>query len=127
ILQFSAIFFPSSSSEEGGMNPIAALGMAMIAPIAATVIQMAVSRAREYEADRLAADLVGSGRGLVSALQKLESGVARMPQTVPANRAHMYISNPLRGGGLMKLFSTHPATEDRVRRLMDHERRLAAR
>lgn len=121
ILQFSAFFM---GGDEDSPNPIVLLGMALIAPIAATIIQLAVSRAREYEADKTAAELVGSGKGLTSALLKLERGLTAMPSTVPSSRAHMYISSPSIKGGLANLFRTHPATEDRVRKLEEIDYRL---
>lgn len=123
ILQWTAFLFPGGQSEDGGpsVHPIALLGIALVAPIAATLIQLAVSRAREFEADRAAASYVGSGRGLKNALLKLERGSAMLPATVPMNRAHMYISNPLKGRGLMNLFRTHPSTEDRVKKLEEFE------
>lgn len=122
ILQFSAFFM---GGDEDSPNPIVLLGMALIAPIAATIIQLAVSRAREYEADKTAAELVGSGKGLTSALLKLESGLSAMPSHVPSNRAHMYISSPITRGGLANLFRTHPATADRVKKLEEIDYRLS--
>lgn len=121
ILQFTAFFM---GGDEDSPNPIVLLGMALIAPIAATIIQLAVSRAREYEADKTAAQLVGTGQGLTSALLKLERGLSVMPSHVPSNRAHMYISSPISRGGLANLFRTHPATEDRVRKLSEVEAQL---
>lgn len=121
ILQFTAFFM---GGDEDSPNPIMLLGMALIAPIAATIIQLAVSRAREYEADKTAAQLVGTGEGLTSALLKLERGLSAMPSHVPSNRAHMYISSPISRGGLANLFRTHPATEDRVRKLSEVEAQL---
>ncbi len=121
ILQFSAFFM---GGDEDSPNPIVLLGMAIIAPFAATIIQLAVSRAREYEADKTAAELVGSGKGLTSALQKLERGLSAMPNHVPSNRAHMYISSPIIKGGFANLFRTHPSTEDRVRKLEEIDYRL---
>jgi len=123
--QFAAIFMPGGNSEDAP-NPFVLLMVALIAPFAATIIQLAVSRAREYEADKTAAQLIGSGRGLSNALMKLERGIAVMPSEVPMNRAHMYISSPITGRGVMNLFRTHPSTEDRVRKLEELEARLRA-
>lgn len=110
-------FFFGGSDEEGG-NPIGALLMLFLAPLAATIIQLAVSRAREYEADKLGAELAGTPMGLANALLKLERGIARIPgQATPAT-ASLYIANPMRKmGGLANLFMTHPPIEERVRRL----------
>lgn len=128
--QFAAIFGGGSSNdEEGGMNPIALLVVALVAPLAATIIQLAISRAREYEADATGAALAGSGRGLANALLKLERGNEIMPsQKAQPQTAPLYIVNPLAGGGLMSLFRTHPLTADRVRRLqaLEGELRMAA-
>lgn len=107
-------------------NPIAMIAVALLAPIAASLIQMAVSRSREYEADRGAAELLGSGEPLARALQRIEVIAAQRPMAVQPAQAQAYIHNPLaearssRGGGpnMAKLFSTHPPTEERIRRLM---------
>jgi heat shock protein HtpX len=92
--------------------------MVFLAPIAAGLIQMAISRTREYSADAAAAKYTGSPDGLINGLRKLELGVERVPMTdaSPAT-AHMFILNPLGAGGIMRLFSTHPSTEDRIKRL----------
>jgi heat shock protein HtpX len=91
--------------------------MIILAPIAALLIQMAISRSREYSADQASAKYTGSPDGLISALGKLERGVERIPMDATPATAHMFILNPFSGGGLMKLFSTHPSTEDRIARL----------
>jgi len=106
-------------SDEGG-SPVVALVMMIVAPIAAMLVQMAISRTREYEADRGGAAIAGNPYGLANALLKLERGaqVVPMHDAKPAT-AHMFIVNPLTGGGLMKLFSTHPPIEDRVKRLKE--------
>jgi heat shock protein HtpX len=105
--------------DEGG-SPIVALVMMIVAPIAAMLVQMAISRTREYEADKGGAQIAGNPYGLVNALQKLEQAkqVVPMHDAKPAT-AHMFIVNPLTGGGLMKLFSTHPPIEERVKRLRE--------
>ncbi|MDP6607067.1 MAG: M48 family metalloprotease [Dehalococcoidia bacterium] len=103
----------------GGMFGLLAV---IVAPIAAAVIQMAISRAREYQADRDGARYVQDPEGLASALAKLEMGAQRTPVEVAQSTAHLYIVNPLRGGlggGMAGLFSTHPPIEERVRRLRE--------
>jgi heat shock protein HtpX len=106
-------------SDEGG-SPVVALVMMIVAPIAAMLVQMAISRTREYEADKGGASIAGNPYGLANALLKLERGaqVVPMHDAKPAT-AHMFIVNPLTGGGLMKLFSTHPPIADRVKRLRE--------
>jgi heat shock protein HtpX len=108
-------------------NPIAALAVALLAPIAAGLMQMAVSRSREFEADRGAAELLANGRPLASALQRIESLAHQRPMAVRPQQAYAYIHNPLaeahsgrHGSGLnvARLFSTHPSTEDRIQRLL---------
>lgn len=91
----------------------------IIAPIAAMLIQFAISRSREFQADATGARIAGNPYGLANALRKLAAGVVRIPmQTSPAT-SHLFIVNPLSGGGFAKLFSTHPPVEERIRRLMD--------
>jgi heat shock protein HtpX len=108
--------------DEGG-SPVVALVMMIVAPIAAMLVQMAISRTREYEADRGGAAIAGNPYGLANALLKLERGaqVVPMHDAKPAT-AHMFIMNPLSGGGLMKLFSTHPPIAERVKRLKEMQR-----
>lgn len=108
--------------DEGG-SPIAALVMMIVAPIAAMLVQMAISRTREYDADAGGAKIAGNPLGLANALLKLEKGneVIPMADAKPAT-AHMFIVNPLHGGGLMKLFSTHPPIAERVKRLNEMAR-----
>ena len=105
-------------------NPLGGIGMlvaALVAPLAAMMVQFAISRSREYEADRLGAELCGQPRWLASALVKISNGAAQIPnaeaEANPAT-AHLFIINPLHGGGLASLFSTHPATQERVDRLL---------
>jgi heat shock protein HtpX len=104
--------------EEGGGGLIGSLAMAIIAPIAAMLIQMAVSRSREYLADESGAGICGRPLALAGALRKLHDASRMIPMTEarPAT-AHMFIVNPLTGGGLMSLFSTHPPMEERIARL----------
>ena len=114
-----AMFFGGRDSE-GRSNPIAGLAMALLAPIAASLIQMAISRSREFEADRGGAEISGDPHALADALAKIDVYARGIPMQVaeehPAT-AQMMIMNPLSGGGIASLFSTHPATEERVARL----------
>jgi heat shock protein HtpX len=114
---YATLFFGHRDERSG--NPLAALVLVIVAPLAAMIIQLAISRAREYEADRVGAMIAGTPMGLVNALRKLELAAERIPAThaQPAT-AHLYIVNPLRGGGLMAMFSTHPPVQERIRRLM---------
>jgi heat shock protein HtpX len=98
----------------------------ILAPIAAGLIQMAISRSREYEADRLGAEICGNPLWLASALQKLEAGAKAMPMQADPATAHMYIINPLKGVNFAKLFATHPATAERVARLETMAREMGA-
>jgi heat shock protein HtpX len=114
---YATLFFGHRDERSG--NPLAALVLVIVAPLAAMIIQLAISRAREYEADRVGAMIAGTPMGLANALRKLELAAERIPAThaQPAT-AHLYIVNPLRGGGLMAMFSTHPPVQERIRRLM---------
>jgi heat shock protein HtpX len=114
-------FFGGRHDDEEGGSPVAGLLMMLVAPIAAMVIQMAISRTREYGADAAAAKYTGSKENMIAALRKLESWSRRIPMDASPATAHMFIIQPLSGGGLTSLFSTHPATEDRIAAL----RRLA--
>ena len=96
---------------------IGGLAMIIIAPIAAMLIQMAISRSREYQADATGARLCGNPMWLASALKKLHAGAQRIPMDANPATAHMFIVNPLRAGGIATLFSTHPPMEERVARL----------
>jgi heat shock protein HtpX len=114
--RFAAIF---GGGSEDRPNPIVLLLIAIIAPLAATLIQLAISRAREYEADRLGAELAGTPHGLANALLKLEKGSDIVPsEKARPQTAPLYIVNPLRGGGVMSLFMTHPPIEKRVAKLL---------
>ncbi|MER3402018.1 MAG: zinc metalloprotease HtpX [Armatimonadota bacterium] len=114
---YYASIFAGSRDDRGG-NPLVGLAMVILAPVAAMIIQLAISRAREYEADRVGAEIAGTPIGLANALRKLAAASERIPMehAQPAT-AHMYIVNPLSGGGLMALFSTHPPVQERIRRL----------
>ena len=98
-------------------SPIAAIAMLILAPIAAALIQMAISRSREYQADESGAHLCGNPMWLASALRKLEAGSQRIPMDATPTTAHLFIVNPLHGGGFSSLFSTHPPMEARIARL----------
>ncbi len=115
--QWAAMFGGRSNDERGG-NPIGLIAMMIIAPLAAMLIQMAVSRSREYGADAVGANICGNPLYLADALRKLEMANKRIPM-VGANEAtaHMFIVSPLSGSGIFKLFSTHPPIEERVKRL----------
>ncbi len=117
--QFAAIFggLGRGDDDEGGMNPIALLVSIIVAPIAATLIQMAISRSREYAADAGGAQISGQPMALASALQRLEAGTQVHPMKVNPATAHLFIVNPFKGGGLSGLFSTHPPILERVTRL----------
>jgi heat shock protein HtpX len=119
-----ALFFGGGRSDdrEGGVNPATMLLTIIVAPIAAMLIQMAISRSREYDADAGGARLVGHPNGLISALQKIESAAKRVPLDANPATAHMFIIKPFSVSGLLGLFSSHPPTEDRVRALLQLER-----
>jgi heat shock protein HtpX len=104
--------------EDDRGSALGAVLMTVLAPIAALLIQMAISRSREYSADEASAKYTGSPDGLISALTKLERGVERIPMddATPAT-AHMFILNPFKNGAFLKMFSTHPSTEERIARL----------
>jgi heat shock protein HtpX len=106
------------SDDEGGSNPLVMLVMMIVAPLAASMIQMAISRSREYIADASGAEICGNPRALASALEKLANYNAQQPMDVNPASAQMYIVNPLSGGSLAGLFSTHPPMKERIRRLM---------
>jgi heat shock protein HtpX len=121
ILQFSFLF-GGHDDEEGG--PLAWLGMLaaiVVAPIAAMLLQLGVSRQREYLADATAAQLLGEGRPLADALESLERGAEAMPMPVNPAIASLYIANPLPRAGLATLFATHPPIAERVRRLRAYD------
>jgi heat shock protein HtpX len=132
IAMWGAMF--GGRNDNRGGNPLALLAVALLAPIAASLMQMAVSRSREFEADRGAAELLGSGRSLASALGRIETLAAKTPMQVQPQQAYAYIHNPLaefggrrrrQGGGpdMARLFSTHPSTEERIARLHEFDQR----
>ena len=114
-----ALFFPGGDRDRGGAA--SALLMMILAPIAAMLIQMAISRSREFAADRDGARICGNPRALASALNRLQSGSQQIAMDASPSTAHMFIVNPLAGAmkGVRSLFSTHPPTEQRVERLMN--------
>ena len=116
--QWAAIFGGvSRDDDEGGGGLIGLILMAILAPIAATVIQMAISRSREFLADAGGAKISGKPYGLAGALEKLQRASQAIPMDANPSTAHMFIVNPLTGGSLMSLFSTHPPLEERIARL----------
>ena len=108
-------------------NPIAAIAMLVLGPLAAVLVQMAISRQMEYRADRVGAQIAGTPRGLAKALENLEKHARRIPMDVNPSAAHVCIVNPLRRGGLTGLFRTHPPTEERIARLEELEREFGSR
>ena len=111
-------FFFGGRDEEGNSNPLAGLAMMIIAPMAATLIQMAISRQREFKADAVGAEISGRPMGLAGALQKLDAYAKRIPMDIAPSAAPLAQVNPLAAmGGMASLFSTHPSTEERVARL----------
>ncbi len=115
-----AMFFGGGrrDDDDGDNNILGMLFMMIVAPIAALLIQMAISRTREYSADATSAQYTGGPFGLVSALQKLETYSKRIPMDASPATAHMFIIQPFTGSALLRLFSTHPSTEQRIARLM---------
>jgi len=116
--RFALFFGGSRSDDREGSNPLALFATIILAPIAAMLIQAAISRSREYDADAGGAGLTGSPAGLISALKKIETAAQRVPLDANPATAHMFIIKPFSVSGLLGLFSTHPPTEDRVRALM---------
>ncbi|MDX9787804.1 MAG: zinc metalloprotease HtpX [Desulfobacterales bacterium] len=116
--RWSAIFGGGrSDDEEGGLSGFGLIIMSIIAPLAAMLIQMAISRSREYLADATGAGIVGHPNGLADALEKLGAYSGRLPMNANPQTAHMFIVNPLSGKSLMSLFSTHPPLSERIARL----------
>lgn len=118
--QFAMLFGGMRGSDNNSGGLIGSLAMMILAPVAATVIQMAVSRSREYAADAGGAEIAGSPTGLANALRKLEQANRARPMERAADNpstAHLFIVNPLAGVNVSKLFSTHPSTEERIQRL----------
>jgi heat shock protein HtpX len=105
--------------EDSSGGLLGGLVMIIVGPIAAMLIQMAISRSREYQADATGARICGRPLSLANALSKLESGNHRLPMNVNPAQAQMYIVNPLMGGGIASLFSTHPPVAERIKRLQE--------
>jgi heat shock protein HtpX len=116
-LAHMAFFFGGVRSNDDSPNPIAAIVMMIIAPIAAMMVQMAISRSREFGADEGGAQICGHPRFLANALRKMDMASKQIPMDANPATAHMFIVNPLTGGGMMRLFSTHPPIEERIARL----------
>ena len=120
MMMWFGMFGGGGSSDDDRPNPVAMLAMAFLAPVAASMIQLAISRTREYDADEDGSKLTGDPLALASALRKLEVGTARIPlapEPKVVNASHMMIANPFRAQDVSRLMSTHPPTAERVRRL----------
>jgi len=115
--QWAAFFGGGRQSDDDGPSPVAMMLMAFVAPIAALLVQLAVSRSREFQADATGARLAGRTWGLSKALEKLDMASRAIPMAANPATAHLFIVNPLSGQGLMRLFSTHPPMEERIARL----------
>ena len=116
--QWAAIFGGGSRDDrEGGGNPLALLLVAILGSVAAVMLQAAISRSREYQADASGANLSGNPMGLAHALGQLQRATQRVPMNANPATAHMFIVNPFKGGGLLSMFSTHPPVEERIARL----------
>jgi heat shock protein HtpX len=109
-------------SRDRGNNPIALLAMIILAPLAAMLIQMAISRSREFAADAGGASIAGNPYGLADALRKIDAISKRIPLDANPATAHMFIVKPFSGGGITSLFSSHPPTEARIRALLGETR-----
>jgi len=118
LVQFSMFFGGGGRGRENGPSPVALIATMLLAPFAAMLIQMAVSRSREFVADRTGAQIAGSPMGLAQALKRLEAGSKQIPMDANQATAHMFIVSPLTGKGFSSLFSTHPSTQARVDALM---------
>jgi heat shock protein HtpX len=115
---YAGMFSSGRDDRDGNSNPIALLGMMILAPIAAMLIQAAISRSREFAADAEGARISGNPYGLADALRKIDAGSKRIPLDANPATAHMFIMKPFSGAGLMALFSTHPPTEARIQALL---------
>jgi heat shock protein HtpX len=120
--QFAAIFGGGRDDRNGGSNPIALLATIIVAPLAAMLIQMAISRSREFAADAGGARIAGNPYGLADALRKIDAISKRVPLDANPATAHMFIVKPFSGGGMRSLFSTHPPTDARIRALLEGAR-----
>ena len=122
VARFAMFFGGSRDDRNGGGNPIVLIGMMILAPLAAALIQMAISRSREFAADATGAAIAGNPYGLADALRKIDAIAKRVPLEANPATAHMFIVKPFTGGGLMSLFSTHPPMEARIRALLEGSR-----
>jgi heat shock protein HtpX len=118
MLMYAGMFGGRQDEREGGSNPIALLAMMILAPLAAMMIQMWISRTREFAADAEGARIAGTPYGLADALRKIDAVARRVPLDANPATAHLFIIKPFLGGGLMSLFSTHPPTEARIEALL---------
>jgi heat shock protein HtpX len=118
VARFAMFFGGGSRDDRQGQNPVALLAMMVLAPLAAMLIQAAISRSREFDADGGGAAIAGTPSGLISALRKLESASKAVPLDANPATAHMFIIKPFSAAGLLSLFSTHPPTEQRIQALM---------
>ncbi len=124
IARFAAIFGGGGSDRDRrGSNPIVLLATVILAPIAAMLIQMAISRQREFAADQGGADITGTPTGLASALQRIDSASKQLPFHADPSTAHLFIAKPFTGGGLMSMFSSHPPMAERIKALMERQAR----
>jgi heat shock protein HtpX len=115
--QWAMIFGGNRGDDDEGGSPVAAIVMMIVGPIAAMIVQMAISRSREYVADEGGASISGNPRYLSGALRKLDTASKKIPMDANPATSHMFIVSPLSGGGILKLFSTHPPIEERIARL----------
>ena len=125
-----ALIFGWGRDEENNNNPLAIVGsilLIIVTPIIAAIIQMAISRSREYLADETGAYICGCPLALARALEKIHNYVMQVPAKVNEGTAHLFIENPLKGEGIWELFSTHPSTEKRIKRLMEIAERMGQR
>jgi heat shock protein HtpX len=118
VARAAAFFGGGRDRDDEGGGAVGGLLMIIVAPLAAMLIQMGISRSREYQADASGAEAAGNAHGLASALQKLENYSKRIPMEASPSTAHMFIVHPFSGGSLMNLFSTHPPTAKRIERLL---------
>ncbi|MBI3506436.1 MAG: zinc metalloprotease HtpX [Proteobacteria bacterium] len=128
LANFAMMFGSSNNRERGGLGIVGTLAVMIVAPLAASLVQMAISRSREYEADRVGGEISGDPLALASALEKIAQGVAHIPSDAaernPAT-AHLFIMNPLGGSGMDGLFSTHPNPANRIAALVEQARGMA--
>jgi heat shock protein HtpX len=124
-LGYMLLWFGGGDENDSPLGIVGALAMVLLAPLAATIIQLSISRQREYAADAGGAELTGNPESLASALLRLEEGAKAMPMQVNQAAEPLYIVKPFSGGGFARLFSTHPPIEDRVRRLRQMRPSLA--